>query len=254
VAALEADVGMSVSKLSMVIPCYNEAEGAPALLDRLVRTREAIGRRYEWETICVDDGSRDGTAARLEDLAAGRLPLRIVRHERNRGLGAALRTGYAHATGDLIATADSDCTYDPLELPTMLKMLEAGFDVVVASAHHPEGRVENVPHYRLLLSRGVSRLYRVILGCDLYTYTGLLRVYRAEVIHAVRGTLRNDDFLAVTETLVAALRRGYRVAEHPTLLRARTFGRSKAVIPRVIRHHLVYMAKLIAARARVPRA
>lgn len=239
-------------KLSMIVPCYNEAEGAAALVTRLEQTREAIGPQWEWETICVDDGSCDGTSARLEAAAAGRLPLRIVRHEKNQGLGAALRTGYAHATGDVIATADSDCTYDPLELPFMLKRLE-GADVVVASAHHPEGRVENVPGYRLVLSRGVSRLYRLVLGCDIYTYTGLLRVYRAEVVHAVAGGVRNDDFLAVTEILVAALLRGYRVAEHPTVLRARTLGRSKAVIPRVIRDHLRFIAGLVRAGARVPR-
>jgi dolichol-phosphate mannosyltransferase len=240
-------------KLSMVIPCYNEAQGAAALVTRLEETREALGAAWDWETICVDDGSADGTAARLEGLAAGRLPMRIVRHERNQGLGAALRTGYAHATGDVIATADSDCTYDPIELPAMLKALESGFDVVVASAHHPDGRVENVPEYRLVLSRGASRLYRLLLGCDIYTYTGLLRVYRAEVIRAVAGGVRSDDFLAVTEILVAAILRGYRVAEHPTVLRARTFGRSKAVIPRVIRDHLRFMLGLARARARVPR-
>jgi dolichol-phosphate mannosyltransferase len=240
-------------KLSMVIPCYNEAEGAAALVTRLEETREAIGAGWEWETICVDDGSRDGTAARLETLAAGRLPLRIVRHETNRGLGAALRTGYGHATGDVIATADSDCTYDPRELPSMLKTLDSGFDVVVASAHHPEGRVENVPAARLLLSRGASRLYRLVLGCDIYTYTGLLRVYRAEVIRTVAGAVRSNDFLAVTEILVAALLHGYRVAEHPTVLRVRTLGRSKAVIPRVIRDHLVFMYGLARAGVRVPR-
>jgi dolichol-phosphate mannosyltransferase len=240
-------------KLSMVIPCYNEADGAAALVARLAATREMLGPAWDWETICVDDGSRDETSARLESLAAGRLPLRIVRHERNQGLGAALRTGYAHATGDVIATADSDCTYDPLEIPSMLKLLDAGFDVVVASAHHPEGRVENVPAARLLLSRGASRLYRLVLGCDIYTYTGLLRVYRAEVIHRVAPSVRSNDFLAVTEILVAALLRGYRVGEHPTVLRARTLGRSKAVIPRVIGDHVAFLAGLVRARARVPR-
>ena len=240
-------------KLSMVIPCYNEAEGVPALVTRLEETRERLGGAWDWETICVDDGSRDGTSARLEAVAAGRLPVRVVRHERNQGLGAALRTGYTHATGDVIATADSDCTYDPLELPAMLKLLDAGFDVIVASAHHPEGRVENVPWYRLLLSRGVSRLYRLVLGSEIYTYTGLLRVYRAEVIRTVAGGVRNNDFLAVTEILVAALLRGFRVVEHPTVLRARTAGRSKAVIPRVIRHHLGFLAGLVRTRARVPR-
>jgi dolichol-phosphate mannosyltransferase len=153
----------------------------------------------------------------------------------------------------VIATLDSDCTYDPLEIPSMLKRLDAGADIVCASAHHPDGRVENVPWYRLLLSRGVSRLYRVVLGSDLYTYTGLLRVYRAEVIRTVAGGVRNDDFLAVTEVLVASLLRGFRAVEHPTVLRARTAGRSKAVIPRVIRHHLGFLAGLVRARARVPR-
>jgi len=226
----------------MVVPCYNEAEGAAALVATLVEVRAALGAAWDWECICVDDGSRDGTAERLEAAARGRLPLCVVRHPANRGLGGALKTGFAHATGDVVATADSDCTYDPREIPPMLRMLESGLDVVVASAHHPRGAVENVAPLRLLMSRVVSRLYRLILGADLYTYTGLLRVYRAEVVRSV--PFRSDDFLGVTEILVGAMLRGYRVGEHPTVLRRRTLGSSKAIIPRVIKDHVLFMLGL----------
>lgn len=238
-----------MTRLSVVVPCYNERESIPQLVDRLEGVHVQLGFGYELECIFVDDGSLDGTAQQLEEACHNRLRAKIIRHMKNQGLGAALRTGFASATGELIATADSDCTYDPQELIPMLRLLEEGADVVVGSAYHPRGSVLNVPPYRLFLSRNLSRFYNLVLGTNIYTYTSLLRLSRAEVIRAVRAP--SDDFLAVAQMLVEALLLGYRVAEHPMTLSARTFGRSKAVILRLMKDHALFLSWLVWHRVRV---
>lgn len=237
-----------MTKLSFVIPCYNEREGIPKLLVALEDTRRAIGPSYDWELIFVDDGSKDGTHDLLEEACRNNSTLRVIRHPCNRGLGAALRTGFEHATGVLVATTDSDCTYDPRELREMLKLMEQGADVVVASPYHPQGSVRNVPAYRLVLSRNLSRLYRWATGSDLYTYTSLFRLYRAEVLRIVQ--FKSDGFLSMAEILVQALLKGYRIVEHPTQLTVREYGESKAAILRLVRHHIRFLWWLIRTGAR----
>ena len=239
-----------MTTLSLIFPCYNEREGIAHLLTVLEEVQASLGQTYQLELIFVDDGSTDGTAQRLEaELASGRFNARVIRHERNRGLGAAIRTGFAQATGELVATTDSDCTYDPRELVPMLRLIEQGADVVVGSAYHPLGAVHNVPAYRLVLSRNLSRLYNLVLGTRIYTYTSLMRLYRAEVIRTVR--FESNEFLAVAEILVNALRAGYRVAEHPMPLTVRQYGSSKAMIVRMINDHARFLLRLLRERVSV---
>ena len=133
-----------MTKLSVVVPCYNEQDGIPRLLSVLDDVRGLLNA-YDWEVVFVDDGSRDLTWEILEAARQTHPELRTIRHEVNRGLGAALRTGFQHATGDLVASIDSDCTYDPREIVDMARMIGEGADVVIASPYHPDGAVLNVP-------------------------------------------------------------------------------------------------------------
>ena len=107
---------------------------------------------YELECILVDDGSRDGTTDEAKRSFASFPRVVFEKHDHNRGPGAAVRTGFSKATGDVICTIDSDCTFDPLQIPVMLKLLDdRKVDIVTASPYHPDGGVENVPPWRLLL-------------------------------------------------------------------------------------------------------
>src|SRR5262249_50921722 len=159
----------------------------------------------------------------------------------------ALRTGFQAARGEYICTMDGDCTYDPLQFVWMLGVMRAtDADVITGSPYHPKGAVENVKFWRLLLSHGLSRLYSLLLPYPLHTYTSFFRIYRRCVIEPV--TFQADDFLAVTELLVRAMVRGYRIAEFPTTLRARRYGYSKIKILRVMRSHLGFINQLLMQR------
>lgn len=241
----KSNLSIKKSSLSIVIPCFNEEEGIPYLISQLTPAVQELQKRYAVELVFVDDGSTDKTNQLLQQHYGNNPRARIVRHEQNKNLGAALKTGFAHSHGDLVAVLDSDCTYNPNLLSAMLRIMDEHTDIVTVSPYHPQGKVSNVPRHRIFLSKSASFLYRLLLNWDLYTYTAMVRVYRRAVIQKVR--LERDDFLGVTELLVKALLQGYTVREMPVELQIRKFGVSKMkTIPlHVIGNHLRLMSLIV---------
>ncbi|ACL23748.1 glycosyltransferase family 2 protein [Chloroflexus aggregans] len=237
---------MAEYNLSIVIPCYNEAEGITAMHDRLAQALAILRNRGRVQLVLVNDGSHDGTGQLLEQTFGNWPDTVIVHHDTNRGLGAALRTGFTHATGQVIVTCDSDGTYPFSEIPALLDRLVPGVDLVTASPYHTGGGVENVPAYRVFISKAASLCYRVLVNPRIHTYTAMFRACRRELIENV--TTQADGFLMVTEWLVEALLKGYRVAEYPTTLRVRQYGQSKARVWRITKTHLRYMAGIVRRR------
>lgn len=232
--------------LSIVIPCYNEADNVRTLMDELLPVVERLRRDREVELVFVDDGSTDGTDDLLVEAFGGIEDVRVIRHERNRGLGAALKTGFANVRGDVVVTTDSDATYPFMLIIPLLDGLRPGVDLVTASCYHPEGGVDDVPGYRVLLSKTASLMYRALLDRDVHTYTCLFRAYRREVVDAV--SFESDGFLAVTEILSDAIAKGYHVSEMPCTLRSRRHGISKARIARTVLAHLGFQSRLLLRR------
>lgn len=239
--------------VSVVVPCYDEADNGPRLERELFPVVAALARQGAVEVVFVDDGSRDSTAAILESLAqryqSASVAVRVVRHDRNRGLGAALKTGFAAARGDIVVTTDADATYRFEEIPALIAALAPDVDLVTASPYHPVGAVVGVQTYRLVLSRGSSWIYRILVTRRLHTYTCLFRAYRREVIETV--PFRSDGFLAGTELLVNAVLAGYRAAEYPAVLYSRVFGASKARLTRTVLAHLGYQARVLGGHLRL---
>jgi dolichol-phosphate mannosyltransferase len=229
-----------MTRLSVVVPLYNEKPGLPMLADALSMLGARLAPEYELECVLVDDGSHDGTADEAQKCFAHVPRFTLVKHDRNRGPGAAVRTGFGVVTGDVVCTMDSDCTFDPLSIPLMLKVMhEQKADIVTASPYHPQGGVENVPAWRLVLSRGASFLYRRICACKLYTYTSFMRAYRRDVIETV--AFEHNGFAAFTEMLLRAAHQGYKIAEFPMVLKSRAVGGSKMKVMYTIRTHLSLM-------------
>ena len=182
IGGLSARHDANVPQLSVIIPCYDEADGLADLLSATERLRSAIEDQCELELLLVDDGSTDDTWQRMQACFGDRTDVILLRHENNRGIAAAIATGVAHARAEVVASLDADCTYDPLVLAPMMRLLENDVDMVVASPYHPAGGVEGVPAWRIRLSRLASRLYRVVLRNKLYTYTSCVRIYRRSAI------------------------------------------------------------------------
>lgn len=232
---------MRKKSLSIVIPCYNEEEGIPHLASQLNPAVQKLQQNYQVELIFVDDGSIDKTNELLQQHYGRNPKVKIIKHEKNKNLGAALKTGFTAATGNFIAALDSDCTYSPELLFPLLQMLDENTDVVTVSPYHPQGKIHNVPAWRIFLSKSASRLYKAVLRNPIHTYTALVRVYRKEVINNVK--FEADNFFGVTELLVKAIMRGYAVKELPAELNVRKFGVSKMkMIPvKVIGNHVTLL-------------
>jgi dolichol-phosphate mannosyltransferase len=236
--------------ISIIVPCYNEADNVPKIQREFLPIVAELARTRSVEVVFVDDGSTDNTRDALDQVAgearrAG-IAVKLERHPANRGLGAALKTGFAAASGEIVITTDSDGTYKFSTIPELVALLKPGTDIVTASPYHPAGRMVGVPRYRRILSQGSSIIYQVLVSWQVHTYTALFRAYRREVIKRV--PFESDGFLAGTELMVNAMLMGYRVAEYPAVLHARTFGTSKAKILRTIRAHLRFQTSVLLRR------
>jgi len=248
-------------KISIVVPCYNEVENIYKLETELIPVlRDMIGLNLpdgakitEIEVVFVDDGSGDGTLDAMKSTfhKSKIEPVSFIfkRHERNQGLGAALRTGFRAVTGEIVVTTDSDGTYHYSTIPSLLGYLNSGVHVVTASPYHPRGEVVGVPAYRIFLSRGSSLLYRILINWRIHTYTALFRAYRKEVINQIE--FYANDYLGATELMVKAMLMGYQVVEYPAALHRRVFGVSKAKLLRTIFSHLHFLFALLLHRLSV---
>jgi polysaccharide deacetylase family protein (PEP-CTERM system associated) len=234
--------------VAIVVPCYNEQESLPYLANTLRSVVGKLGDRYEFSFVFVDDCSTDLTWQTLHTVFGAEPRYTFLRHDRNRGVAAAIQTGLRAATAEIVCSMDCDCTYDPHELGRMIPLLTDDVDVVTASPYHPLGTVKNVPRWRLFLSKSLSRLYRVVLHQKLYTYTSCFRVYRRQSAAGV--VVRRGGFFGVAEMLGRLDLGGRRIVEFPTTLEARMLGRSKMKVLRTITGHLSLLAQLTGVRLR----
>src|SRR5579859_720547 len=222
-------------RLAVVLPMYNEADNVAALVERLAAVRDRSG--LDLVALAVDDGSRDATLARLS-LSQPRFPfLRVLRHTRNRGMAAALRSGIAaalaeHSPGfDAVAFMDADLTHAPEDVPRLVALLaEDRADFVLGSRYVPGGRMQGVPWARRVISIVGNAAVRRLLGVPIGDLTSGFRAARTEVFRAI--SLHENGFGIQLEGTVKAHRAGFRVAEVPITLGVRKSGYSKMAYTR----------------------
>ena len=167
------------SLVSLLIPAFNEGRlfrQNVELIERHVRAREA---EYRFELIIINDGSSDNTADLAEEFARGREDLvRVIHHSKNGGLGAALRTGFKAAKGDIVIPLDIDLSYSVDHIDRLLAaQRECGAELVLLSPYMRAGKVSQVPLHRLLFSRSANTILSWALGRRLHTSTGMVRSY-----------------------------------------------------------------------------
>jgi undecaprenyl-phosphate 4-deoxy-4-formamido-L-arabinose transferase len=165
--------------VSVVVPLFDEEATVGELVERLARTLAVDGRRFE--VVLVDDGSRDRTPAILRELATRHPWVRVFTMSRNFGQSAALCAGIFESRGRVVVTMDGDLQNPPEEVPKLLAALVPGVDLVTARR---EARHERF--WRLVGSRLVHRVARVLIGADLQDFGGQFKAYRREVVDATR--------------------------------------------------------------------
>lgn len=210
-------------RLSLVIPAFNEG----VVIERAVIEAEAaLGELFDrFEILVVDDGSTDDTADVVEDLWPFCPHVRLLRHEANRGYGAALRTGFEAARYDLVAFTDADCQFDLLDLARMVPFA-ARYPIVAGC------RVNRQDTWRRrFLSRGYNLLARTFLGTRVRDCDCALKVFRRDVLAHLLPESRG--FFVNTEMLTRARQLGYEVAEVAVTHRPRLGGASKVSLREV---------------------
>lgn len=224
-----------------VVPCYEEADALDAGLASLLALPGD-----EW--VFVDDGSRDGTADRLRAAAERDDRVRIVTHARNRGVGAAMRSGFLASTGDVVVAYDADRTYPAADAERLVAAVAAGADVATASPFAVGGAVQ-ASAWRRFLSRAAAGAYRLVLGRrarGVSTFTCGFRAYRGDLARAL--DFESDGFPATAEILARLLLKGATVVEVPSVLSTRTEGRSKMRALSVACGHVGVLLRLLLAR------
>ena len=228
----------SVPVLSVISPMFNEADNVEATAAKLAEVLN--GYAHPWEVILVNDGSTDETQARAEAVCAGDARFRVVAHAANRGRGAGLRTGFQHARGRYLATIESDLSYDPALILTMVHALDAdaNLHIGLASPYMSGGSSRGVPFMRLAISRLGNWILNLVMSGDFKTVTQMFRAYKREVIEAL--DLESDGKEIHLEILSKALALGFRAREFPAELRGRTAGSSKFRLVHTVRSHLMF--------------
>lgn len=229
-------------RLSVVVPAYNEASRIASTVRRLRDDLADVDAHGGLEVLVVDDGSTDGTADRARE-AGG---CEVLVHERNRGKGAAVRTGVQAATGAVIAFTDADLAYAPDQLRTVLTEVEDGADVVLGSRRHPRSStVVEASLLRSVGSRVINWLTRLVLaGCYLDTQSGL-KGFRAEAARAIFGHATIDGMGFDIEVLCLAERYGLTIRQVPVRV-----ANSRTSSVRVVRDGLRLVRDVFAVRRR----
>ena len=210
--------------ISLVIPIYNEAEGLPALYRAVAETLDRLPQSAE--IVFADDGSRDGSAQLLDELAAADRRVRVLHLARNYGQTAALMAGIQNSTGDVVIPMDGDGQNDPADIPRLLDKLAEGFDVVSGWRQARQDRALT----RRLPSVVANRLISAVLHVPLHDYGCTLKAYRREVVEDVRLYGEMHRFIPIY-----AAWEGARVTELPVTHHPRRFGKSKYGFGRVPR-------------------
>jgi glycosyltransferase involved in cell wall biosynthesis len=209
--------------LSIVIPVFNEARTIARVLER-VRAASSLG--LEKELVVVDDGSTDGTR---EYLAGLREPgTRCVFHERNQGKGAALRTGFAHASGDVVLVQDADLEYDPADYPLLLQPILDGKADVVLSSRFLAGQAHRVLYFwHSMGNRALTLLSNVCTNLNLTDMESGYKLFTRDVVRRV--TLQENRFGFEPEIVAKVARLRCRVYEVGVSYAGRTYEDGKKV-------------------------
>ncbi|HNX52069.1 MAG TPA: glycosyltransferase family 2 protein [Thermoanaerobaculaceae bacterium] len=222
---------MLVSKVSVVVPVYNEASTVAALLDQVARAPlpPSVG---ELELVAVDDCSKDATsqvlAAWQPPVVEGRrMTFTTRRHEVNRGKGAALSTGFALATGDVLIIQDADLEYDPADYPTLLQPIVAGHADVVYGSRFLGGPHRVLFFWHFLGNQILTTISNMLTDLNLSDMETCYKVFTREVRERLHVTSERFGFEPEFTARVAQM--GVRIYEVPISYHGRTYAEGKKI-------------------------
>jgi glycosyltransferase involved in cell wall biosynthesis len=220
-AGIDRDLPWDRVILSVVIPCYNEV----TTVENLLRKVREVPLRTE--VIVVDDGSTDGTRDLLTRLEGGGLVDQIVFHERNAGKGAALRTGFARATGDVVVVQDADLEYDPAEFPLLLEPILSGKADAVYGSRFLGGPHRVLYFWHSIGNRVLTLLSNMFTDVNLTDMETCYKMVRRELLQSL--PLSAHRFGIEPELTARLAQAGARIYELPISYDGRSYAEGKKI-------------------------
>jgi glycosyltransferase involved in cell wall biosynthesis len=224
---MEFHAAMAAHILSILIPLYNEEEFVGTLLERVLSAPlpEGVGR----EIVVVDDGSTDGSAGVVEQIAAAHPGvLRLVRQPRNRGKGAAIRTAIEHATGEFSIIQDADLEYDPREYGRLLApLLEGKADAVYGSRFVISGERRVLYFWHSVANQILTGLCNIVSDLNLTDMETCYKAFRTSLLQSI--PIRSDRFGLEPELTIKLAKRRVRIYETPIDYHGRTYDEGKKI-------------------------
>ncbi|MCA9970868.1 MAG: glycosyltransferase family 2 protein [Anaerolineales bacterium] len=210
-------------KLSVIIPVYNEV----ATVMEAVQAVLAVGRADE--IIIVDDGSTDGTRALYPQMEALSDRIKIYMHAVNQGKGAALRTGFGKATGEIFLIQDADMEYDPRDYHALIRPIEEGKAAVVYGSRFRGGPTKTMFFWHMVGNKFLTLVTNIMYNTILSDMETCYKVFRADVVRNI--PLRAKGFEFEPEITSKVLKRGHRIYEVPIAYNGREFDEGKKLNP-----------------------
>ena len=208
-------------KLSIIIPCYNEKSTICSLIEAVKESPIT-----DKEIIVVDDGSKDGTREVLGKL--GDPEIKVIYHQKNQGKGAALRTGFAAATGDICIVQDADLEYDPQELPIVIQPILDGKADVVFGSRFQSGRPHRVVYFWHRVGNGfLTLLSNVLTDLNLSDMETCYKAFRREVIQSIK--IQENRFGFEPEVTAKVAKMKLRIYEVGISYYGRTYEEGKKI-------------------------
>jgi glycosyltransferase involved in cell wall biosynthesis len=209
--------------LSLIVPCYNEADHLRESVAAILEVLEAT--RYEYEIVFVDDGSQDGTRTLLPDLCARTPRCRYIFHDQNRGRGGAFKTGFAASTGRVAGFLDIDLEVHALYIPALVNLIDRhGYDVATGYRYYLLGQTRGF--VRHVLSQGYRLLTKVLLDFGVRDSETGCKFFRRQTTAAVIAASECDGWFWDTEVMARAALASLRICEMPVLFLRRMDKRS----------------------------